>query len=150
MPEVILNGGHVMLVDEADLPLAQAYRWQSRNGYAVRIATQSGKRQCLAFHRVIMDAPAGLEVDHINGSPLDNRRENLRLVTHRENMQNLRGARSDSTTGLRGVQRLPGGTFHVKVWVADKCVSLGAYPTPEEAASVARDARLRLFAGATS
>lgn len=40
------------------------------------------------LHRFLMDSPEGLIVDHINHQTLDNRRENLRVVTHSENMKN--------------------------------------------------------------
>lgn len=51
----------------------------------------------LALHRVIMDAPKGLEVDHINHNRLDNRRINLRLVTHQQNLANMSMHRDNSS-----------------------------------------------------
>ena len=41
-----------------------------------------------------MKAKAGQIVDHINGDPLDNRRENLRIVTNQQNAWNAAGAKS--------------------------------------------------------
>lgn len=40
------------------------------------------------LHRLIMDTPKGLETDHKNGDGLDNRRDNLRIATHRQNALN--------------------------------------------------------------
>ncbi len=40
------------------------------------------------MHRLIMNAPKGMLVDHINRNGLDNRKANLRIVTHTQNMWN--------------------------------------------------------------
>lgn len=47
-------------------------------------------------------APDGKEWDHINRNPLDNRRANLRIVTHQKNMMNQK-IRRDNTSGTPGV-----------------------------------------------
>ena len=54
------------------------------------------------MHRVIMDAPKGMHVDHINGNGLDNRRENLRLCTNSQNHMNRKTHR-DSSSKYKGV-----------------------------------------------
>src|SRR3990167_2235442 len=54
------------------------------------------------LHRFILNAPKGLEVDHINGNGLDNRRKNIRLCTKKENMQNRRIS-INNTSGYKGV-----------------------------------------------
>lgn len=54
-------------------------------------------------------------VDHINGNPLDNRKENLRVVNQRENMQNVHKMRSDNSTGVRGVSRARNGKYIVRL-----------------------------------
>lgn len=54
------------------------------------------------LHRLLMDAESGLEVDHINLNTLDNRRENLRIVTPSQNQMN-KGKMSNNTSGYKGI-----------------------------------------------
>jgi HNH endonuclease len=71
--------------------------------YAVRNAkTGTGKTKRVYMHREIMNPPAGLFVDHKNNDPLDNRRENLRLATRSQNMQNKR-KKKNATSKYFGV-----------------------------------------------
>jgi hypothetical protein len=61
-----------------------------------------GFRKTIYLHRFLMDAPKKFSVDHINHDTLNNTRNNLRVVTHAENLQN-RVARKDGYSGIRGV-----------------------------------------------
>lgn len=54
------------------------------------------------LHRVIMNPPLGVEVDHINGNTLDNRRCNLRFATRAEQNYN-RGPRRGLSSKYKGV-----------------------------------------------
>lgn len=88
----------VALIDDANLEWLTQWQWRLHSrGYVVRNANR------FLLHRVILDAPSGREVDHINGDKLDNRRANLRLVTHAENMQNRPHPHSRNRSGHRGV-----------------------------------------------
>lgn len=66
----------------------------------------SGKQK--GVHRIIWEhvhgaIPEGQEVDHVNGIRHDNRIVNLRLVTHRQNLQNRHHAQSNSKSLCKGV-----------------------------------------------
>jgi len=90
------------LVSPEDAHLAER-RWHRDNrGYARRMGPDGKVEQ---LHRVVLGLTHGdaLEADHINGDKLDNRRSNLRVVTHRENLQNLR-SRPGAASRFRGVQ----------------------------------------------
>lgn len=92
MIEVPLNlgryrqtSGVAAVIDEADVDLVLAMKWRLflGNNKKMYAAHDSG-----LMHRVILDCPVGIEVDHINGNGLDNRRANLRLATHSQNLAN--------------------------------------------------------------
>ena len=56
-----------------------------------RILVFDKARGCLGkLHRIIMNAPEGTDVDHINGNQLDNRRCNLRICSRSQNNMNTR------------------------------------------------------------
>lgn len=96
--------GDYALIDEEDYELVAAYNWQLSGDYAT---CQKGLPKGMAgfkMCRLIMAAPADKLVDHISGRTLDNRRSNLRLVTHQENMLNQKRPKNN-TSGYKGVVR---------------------------------------------
>lgn len=129
-------------VDLADYARINARRWYLKpDGYAVRnIPLPGGRQTQQSMHRAVLSLgykdPG--EVDHIDSTAkLDNRRSNLRLVTHAQNMQN-QGSRA-GTSRFRGV--FFDKSRKARPWVAYACVAgrqhyLGAYAEEEEAAAV--------------
>lgn len=112
------------LVDEEDFEIVSKYKWSiSGYGYARAAKYDTGildknghiKQRVIKMHRLIMNAPTGISVDHINGNPLDNRRKNLRLCTMSQNLSN-RPRQKNNTSGYKGVYS------HQGKWVAEvKC-----------------------------
>jgi hypothetical protein len=82
--EVPLSKGYVALIDEQDAERVLARRWrihtESRDLTFIYAVSGFGAGRVVRMHRMIIDAPVGMLVDHLNGETLDNRRENLRLT----------------------------------------------------------------------
>lgn len=101
------QGAHAVVSDE-DYARVSAHKWSlDKNGYAVRkvvvVAADKERRQRkILLHRFILAAPKGLDVDHVNGDPLDNRRDNIRLATRSQNMANS-GPRANGRSPYKGV-----------------------------------------------
>lgn len=71
-------------------------------------------------------------LDHINGKPDDNRIENLRIATIRQNVANSRKPESN-TSGAKGVRIVGNGKFKATVTSYGQKHDLGTYNTLEEA-----------------
>jgi hypothetical protein len=132
---------HGCLIDVGDLPKVDSMPntwyalWQRDilDYYAVAHArTTNGKRRLILMHRLITDAPQGLYVDHWNHECLDNRRENLRVVTNSANIMNRLGATRASKTGERGVDHFR-GKYRLQLTIDGKRKYVGCYPTIEQA-----------------
>ncbi len=95
------------------------------------------------MHRLVLDAPAGLQVDHKNHDGLDNRRANLRLATSAQNGSNRRlGA--NSASGYKGViwhERLQ--RWWARIAVNGNRHDLGYFATAEAAAAAYDSAAIK-------
>lgn len=132
MPIIALSKGFSAIVDEGDLERVISYGtwWASERPWGVYAYTKVGK-STLYLHRLIIAAPHGAHVDHVNGDGLDNRRANLRFASQSENCAN-RNAKP-TTIGFRGVYR-KNSRYCARIWVRGTGRYLGTFDTPEEAA----------------
>ena len=102
-----LNDGVCAIIDADDLPKVASFTWhvskECATSYArSHIRLPNGNRKKIRMHRLLMDNPYGVEVDHVNSNGLDNRKSNLRLATHEQNMRNA-SMRKDNSSGVKGV-----------------------------------------------
>lgn len=104
MHYIPLTQGRSAIVDFADYGWLLHWKWSMSGRYAVRnFRLPDGRQSSISMHRALLNPPADMEVDHINGNPIDNRRENLRLATPSQNQWN-KGPRKDSKRGYKGTR----------------------------------------------
>ena len=71
------------------------------------------------------EIPKGLEIDHINNNPHDNRIENLQAITHKQNMQ-----RKQNSVGYGYDKRFPKNPYQAQRSHNGKTVYIGMFGTP--------------------
>jgi hypothetical protein len=142
MKIIPLSQGLVALVSDQDYEFLSQWKWYAAKSgggyYARRMDHKTGK--LIYMHRVITNAPPGMVPDHINYNTLDNRRENLRLLTSLQNLQNpspyKKKAISDKRliAGYRGIRHFEGRYWRAQIHIGNKSIHLGSFSTAEAAA----------------
>jgi hypothetical protein len=122
----------------------------SLSGFGYRAIGFKGKRYM--EHRLVWLFETGKwpegEIDHINGNKDDNRFCKLRDVKPQINKQNVRVAKSCSSTGLLGVA--PNGRrWSAQIGFNGRKFYLGTYDRPEEAHEAYLNKKRQLHAGCT-
>lgn len=139
MKELILSNGQVALVDDADFDLVSKFSWhphQARQRVPKTYVYGHANGKQVSLHRFLMAPEPGQLVDHINGDPLDNRRNNLRICAPSHNCMNRNRHRGPS--GFIGVIAHTGG-WRARVGLNGKTYRKDGFKTAEAAAR-ARDA----------
>ena len=129
------------LVDDEDYERVNQYKWHYTNrGYAMNRGRRVNGKQTnsIYMHRLIMNPPNTLYVDHKNGDKLDNRKKNLRICTASQNQAN-RVLGKNSTNGYKGVYKVNRDTNIIHPWRAaikqnNRWIWLGNYSTVKQAA----------------
>lgn len=106
-----------------------------RSGYVCSKIKEHGShskdgRTFKQVSRIITNCSSDMFVDHINGNKLDNRKINLRNVTHIENCQNRQNLNKNNTSGVHGVV---GWRYSSSIVINGKRKHIGTFDTIEEA-----------------
>lgn len=144
-----LSKGKFALVSIQDYEAVSKHKWSLHPGDRVGklfYASRSENGKVIKLHREIMNAQKGEFVDHIDGNGLNNVRENLRLVSHKENMANQRKRAGKSK--YRGVYfNKSHGKWRAQIQIEGKRTYLGSFASEIEAAKAFNDACLKFYNG---
>jgi hypothetical protein len=135
-------------IDDEDWDLIKRYNWHLANKkgtiYIMAFDKINDKKVTIQLARVILNAPKGKIVDHINGDTLDNRKHNLRLADKRTNAQNMRSNKNTSSE-FKGVC----WSKHKNKWRANifykKQIHLGYFKSEIDAAIAYNEAAKKFF-----
>lgn len=152
MREVPLTKGYVALVDDEDYAMVMQHKWYaSQKGdtvYAERTDWDKVAKRYrhLSMHRLILNPPKGLKVDHKDRNGLNNQRFNLRLCNKAQNCMNARKPDHGLSSKYKGVVLFKRqGTYRAYIKKDQKQYHLGYFGTPEEAALAYNAKAVELF-----
>ena len=102
MKEINLTQGKKTLVDDEKYEFLNQWKWRTNKERHRLYAIRDSKGKKIRMHRLLMDCPADLLVDHRDGDGLNNQMNNLRVCTNRENTRNRR-KNNNTTSRYKGV-----------------------------------------------
>lgn len=130
--QIPLTQGKFATVDDADYDWLAKHKWTyDYKGYAMRRSANV----TIYMHRVVLNASGPVMVDHVNGDGLDNRRENLRIVTAAQNNYNRHPEKRPKTSCYKGVSlNRKSNRWQVHIKKGDERRYLGLYDNEQDAA----------------
>lgn len=128
-------------VDDSDYNVISQYNWKlDGKGYVKRSCKVGGNWIAIYMHREVMKAKKGQVIDHKNRNPLDNRKENLRFCTQRQNLMNRRSDLKNKS-GYKGVfYHTKDKAWRAKIGIDGKVMHIGNFRNVIDAAKAYNEA----------
>jgi hypothetical protein len=139
----LTNSEDYFLIDAADVEQIKKLTW-AKTGCGYASGHLPNTKHILA-HVYLLGKKEGCEIDHINRNKLDNRRCNLRHVSHSSNMHNVDYAprkRKNLAMGVE-VKHYKSATKYIAyISIDHKKIHLGSFFTLEEAVKARKEAEV--------
>lgn len=151
MKEIKLTQGKVALVDDEDFEYLNQFKWHSSRGRCTTYVSRYsyGNIQVL-MHRVIMNTPPHMQVDHIDHDGLNNQKVNLRNCTSTQNMVNRikrRGASQYNGVDIHIIKSKNKTYKYIRavIKINRKQIYIGHYKTEKDAAVAYDKMAIKLY-----
>jgi hypothetical protein len=139
------NVDAVVIFDQKEkLDEIKKYKWcvakKGKFGFYAKTDTRvNGKRKTLYLHDLLIATEKnGLQVDHIDGNTLNNKRDNLRLITQQQNLNNRVRTKGYSFDKLHK-------KWEAYIHIKNKKKSIGYFNTMEEAIIARQEAKEKYY-----
>lgn len=145
-PTIPLTQNACAIVDPEDFGLLDEHKWWLRaTSEHLRYAARKENGKMIYMHREILNTPAGMHTDHINGNGLDNRKSNLRICTPTQNQHNsIKWANTSSR--FKGVSwKKSARKWEAYIRINKKLIHLGHYNSEIKAAEAYDDKAIEIF-----
>ena len=152
--KIIINspkyGIKIFMIDTCFIEKVKKYSWcllfVNETFYARAEIKVNGKKEAVMLHRLIMNCPIDMQVDHINHDTQNNTKNNLRIVTKKQNMENRKGAERNCKSGIRGVNWFKRDSlWEVNVGHNGKKIYGGRFKDIVQAEKAAKELRKQYF-----
>jgi hypothetical protein len=129
--KIALNHNQLTEIDDEDFDRVNRISWYANwnkraKSFYVR-GREKGTKKIWLLHRYIINAKAGEEIDHIDHNTLNNKKSNLRIVTHSQNIMNSL-KKSSASSVYKGVR------VYIRYVVFFRKKYIGLYDSEKEAA----------------
>lgn len=139
-------GENFFYFDLEDYDLIKDHCWCfDKDGYLMTM----DKKKNVKMHRLIMNCPDGLEVDHIGhrvnggGTENDNRKINLRVCEHHQNCSNRLSGKNSS--GVIGVNWTNFNKWKASICTNGNIIILGYFDNFDDAVKIRKEAEQKYF-----
>lgn len=143
----MLNNSNILL-DVEDLWILQKYKWYiiKRKNNRFYVECSIGKKRIL-LHRFLLNInKTKIQIDHINGDGLDNRKSNLRICNNYQNSKNRKKSNKKTSSKYKGVSlKKSTGKWRCYIMLNYKEIHIGYFEKEIDAAKAYDEAAIKYF-----
>lgn len=125
-------------IDIEDIDKVKDFKWHIKKSRNTNYVVYNNHGRSVFMHQVVLDYYGDKDIDHIDNNGLNNRKNNLRIISHSLNLINQHNESN-------GVRKVPSGNYQAHIMVNGKDIYLGTFSTFAEAKQKRTDYEASLF-----